>query len=214
MSNKGFAGQIRLNAQNLSCIRGEQEVFADVAFQVSGGEALIVRGANGTGKSSLLMCLAGLLPVSGNVSWQKGGKSLTKPEYFELIHFIGHLNAIKNELTLAENLQFWSAMFGGDSTPIADALERANLGGLDTYQAGHLSAGQRHRLSLARLLVTPRPVWLLDEPSSALDQQGDRWVADLIQGQISSGGLAVVATHRHIALGTGANVRTLELGQL
>lgn len=211
MSNKNSAEKIRLDTRDLSCVRGDRRVFSSVHFQVSGGEALVIRGANGSGKSSLLMCLAGLLPAGGDISWTRGETHLPKPDSLELMHFVGHLNAIKNELTLAENLQFWSSMFGGDQTRIAGALERANLGGLDTYKAGHLSAGQRHRLSLARLLVTPRPVWLLDEPSSALDQQGDHWVATLIAQQISSGGLVIVATHRPIALDEDANVRNLEL---
>ena len=211
MSNINSAGKIQLNAQSLACARGDRKVFADVAFQVSGGEALIVRGANGSGKSTLLMCLAGLLPLEGKISWSEDSLPLSNANRFELIHFIGHLNAIKNELTLAENLEFWSSMFGGDKTRIAGALEQASLGGLSTYRAGHLSAGQRHRLSLARLLVTPRPVWLLDEPSSALDQEGDRWVAALIAQQIRAGGLVIAATHRQIALETGLAVRYLEL---
>ncbi|HHG89116.1 MAG TPA: heme ABC exporter ATP-binding protein CcmA [Devosia sp.] len=211
MSNNISPGKIHLHARDMSCRRGDRTIFSGVGFQVSGGEALMVRGANGSGKSSLLMCLAGILPAGGDISWTRGDSNLPESDRLEMLHFIGHLNAIKNELTLAENLQFWSAMSGGEHSRITDALEQANLAGLGTYKAGHLSAGQRHRLSLARLLVTPRPIWLLDEPSSALDRQGDRWVAALIARHMNSGGLAIVATHLPIALDMNAKMRTLEL---
>jgi len=172
-------------------------VFANISFNLAANEGLFLRGANGSGKTSLLMVLAGFLPYSGVLQ-------ITTPDdeipASQMMHFIGHQNAIKKELSLRQNLQFWSDMYGGDKSSIIDALDEAGLYGLENFAAGHLSTGQKHRLSLCRLLVSPRPLWLLDEPTSALDQQGDKWVADLIARHLQDGGMVIAATHRQIDL--------------
>ncbi len=204
---------LSLRAQGLSCTRGDQQIFTPLSFSVSAGELLLLRGPNGSGKSSLLMCLAKLLPCQGELVWEIPESLSPDGRHDEITHYAGHLNAMKPELTLAENLDFWAALFGGDKARIGTSLEKSGLGGLDNYAAGHLSAGQKHRLSLARLLVSDRPLWLLDEPSSALDAQGDEWVAGLISDHLEQGGIVIAATHRPISLGPGATVRTITLGE-
>ena len=175
-----------------------------------------MRGPNGSGKSSLLMVLSGILPHLGELKFTR---THTPPDQAdddtpisELIHHIGHQSAMKADLTLVENLKFWIAVSGGDEGVIPDALKQAGLAGLDNFTAGHLSAGQKHRLSLSRLLVIPRPIWLLDEPSSALDAQGDVWIAQLIDTHIARGGIAITATHRPIELSPQTPHKTLTIG--
>jgi heme exporter protein A len=204
---------LSLRAEGLSCVRGDQQIFSPVRFSVSAGELLLLRGPNGSGKSSLLMCLAGLLPFQGELAWDIPQDLSPEGQKNEIIHYAGHLNAMKPELSLSENLCFWAALFGGDRALIGAALEKSGLGGLGNYSAGNLSAGQKHRLSLARLLVSKRAVWLLDEPSSALDRQGDEWVAGLISDHLEQGGIVIAATHRPISLGPGAAVHTITLGE-
>lgn len=212
MNQTASPTKIHLLAKDLGCVRGGRLVYSEVSFEVSSGEALLLRGPNGSGKSTLLMSLAGLLPYEGQLFWNLDNDTLDGTSLVQLFHFVGHLSAMKPELTLLENLRFWAALFGGDEKNIEPALEEAGLGGLDNYHAGHLSAGQKHRLSLARLLISPRPVWLLDEPSSALDAKGDIWVAGLITKHLETGGIVIAATHRPIELETGATVHTLILG--
>ncbi|HHS82449.1 MAG TPA: heme ABC exporter ATP-binding protein CcmA [Devosia sp.] len=209
-----FAPAFRVRADNLSCTRDRHPVYSRVSFSVSPGEVLLLRGPNGSGKSTLLLNLAGLLPHEGTLSFApdtgNGANGSDQPAS-ERMHLIGHNSAMKKHLTLQENLSFWAHMSGGDPAQISDALIRAGLGGLDRYPAGHLSAGQRHRLSLARLLVSPRPLWLLDEPSSALDASGDEWIATLIAYQAQAGGLVIAATHRPIALDPAIPCSTLNM---
>jgi len=187
-------------------VRAGRPVLADIGFDLEPGGALVLNGPNGAGKSTLLMCLAGLIAHEGHVEWT--GADQDGPA--RSIHFAGHLNAVRPDLTLFENLGFWADMLGGDRARIDPALDQAGLHGLSGYDARHLSAGQGHRLALARLLVAPRPVWLLDEPSSALDAAGDEWVARLIADHIAQGGMAIVATHRPLELET-ETLQTLTL---
>lgn len=204
------------SANNLGCIRDEYPVFANINFSVESGHALIVRGPNGSGKSSLLMILSGILPYHGELTFTRTDPPLKQTNddapISQLIHHVGHQSAMKADLTLVENLKFWIALSGGDEATISDALNKAGLAGLDNFTTGHLSAGQKHRLSLSRLLVSPRPIWLLDEPSSALDTQGDAWIAHLIDTHIAQGGMAITATHRPIELGPQTPHKTLTIG--
>ncbi len=201
--------QIELKVSALECTRGERLVFVGLDLACSASGAVLLTGANGTGKSSLLLALAGLIHTTGNVAWSAGGQVIEEPQ--TLIHFSGHRHAIKPDLTLSENLNFWARMFGGDPGRVERALNSAGLEGLGAYAARNLSAGQTHRLALCRLLVAPRPVWLLDEPSSALDAQGDNWVAGLIDTQLAAGGLVIAATHRQIPL-KSKRTQTLDMG--
>ncbi len=204
---------ISVLAKNLGCVRDQFPIFNEISFSLSAGEALFLRGANGSGKTSLLLVLAGVLPHSGKIEIKHCEDNQQDAPASQLIHFIGHQNAIKPELTLKQNLQFWSQMYDGDQTIISQILKKARLFGLDNFLAGHLSTGQKHRLSLCRLLLSPRPLWLLDEPTSALDKQGDIWVSDLIFSHLENGGIVIAATHRTIELQNQNNVKSLVLGE-
>jgi heme exporter protein A len=188
-----------LTAQNLGLVRGGRQLFDGVDLALAPGQFLLLRGPNGAGKSSLLLTLAGLLrPDSGSVG----------PEEREPLHLLAHSSAVKSRLTLAENLAFWRSVNGPTGLAVEPALERVGLGGLGSIEAGHLSAGQTRRLALARLLVSDRHIWLLDEPLAALDADGDALLTALIAERLATGGGVVAATHDDIAGATG----TLVLG--
>ena len=199
---------VALDINGLACRRGDHPVFAGVSAAVGPASALVVTGPNGAGKTTLLAALAGLLrPAAGGIGWT--GLPADTPAR-EAIHHLGHLGAVKPSLSLAENLGFWRDLYGG-AGDLAPALASAGLGGLGAYPAGILSAGQARRLALARLIVAPRPVWLLDEPTAGLDAEGAEWVARLIADHLAAGGLAVVATHQPIAIKSAARLETLAL---
>src|ERR1044072_1859065 len=197
---------LRLSASDLSCIRGSRSVFDSVNLELSSGEALALLGPNASGKSSLLRLIAGLRRPSGGRIELAGGK----PEHTiaEQVHYLGHLDALKPSLTVAENLAFWVRYLGGDIATLLAALAGVGLGGLADLPAAYLSAGQRRRLSLARLIAVPRPIWLLDEPTSALDAAGHERLADLMRQHLAGGGLIVAATHGPL----GIEARELRLG--
>ncbi len=202
--------QRTITVRGLAVQRGERLLFEDLHFTATPGELLLLRGPNGSGKTSLLLALAGILrPSTGTIS-VVGGSPDERPGAD--LHLFGHLPALKSRLTLDENLDFWATLNGGDRTLIAPSLETVGLAGLDGLEAGHLSAGQTRRLSLARLLVADRPIWLLDEPTAALDSEGDALVERLLDAHLRRGGLAVAATHRDLRLPPPANVKTLTLG--
>ena len=198
-----------IEAVRLACRRGERLLFEGVAFTVVPGELLLLRGPNGVGKTTLLSALAGLVrPEAGSIAVAGRGEE-DRPG--DDLHLMSHLPAIKPRLTAAENLNFWADLFGGDRKLVAPALERVGLKHLAGLEAGHFSAGQTRRLALARLLVADRPIWLLDEPTAALDGEGERLVIELIDAHLRRGGIAVAATHHDIPIPPPANVRTLTL---
>lgn len=198
---------MRLEAADLACRRGDRDVFHGLAFAVEAGEALIVTGPNGAGKSSLLRMIAGLIRVAaGRLELIDGGPELTLPEQ---VHYLGHHDALKPALTVAENLDFWTRYLAGKAETMADALEMVGLARLRDLPAGYLSAGQRRRLSVARLLTVPRPIWLLDEPTAALDLAAQARLAELMQAHLASGGMILAATHGPLGL---PSVRELKLG--
>lgn len=200
--------QRQLSIDKLAAERGERMVFAGLTAGLAAGEALLLRGRNGAGKSTLLLCLAGIVrPSEGRIVW--GGRQAEERPGEDLL-FVGHLPAIKPSLTVRENLAFWAALNGDAPARIAPALAEIGLARLADIAAGQLSAGQTRRLSLARLLISDRPVWLLDEPTSALDSEGHALVARLIDAHLARGGMAVIATHDDIAL-TGPT-RSLAMG--
>ena len=181
---------------DLTCCRGERVLFQDLSFAVPAGHVALVTGPNGSGKSTLLRTLAGLLtPLSGRVSGPDG------------VHHVGHAHALSSGLTLRRNVQFWSGLFGGDAEAAMDAVGLSHV--LD-LPVSALSAGQRQRAALGRLLLAPRPAWLLDEPTAALDEAGAITVARLLDRHAASGGLAVVATHRSVP--TSAPMVSVRLG--
>ncbi len=183
---------MRLRAVDLVCHRGGREVFAGVSFAVASGDALIISGRNGAGKSSLLRMLVGLVRVAaGRLALEGGDPELSIAEQ---AHYLGHQDALKGSLSVAENLRFWAGFFGG-SADVAGPLDAVGLGGLAGLPAATLSAGQRRRLSIARLIAAPRPIWLLDEPTSTLDAAAQDRLAELMGTHLAGGGLILAATH-------------------
>ena len=197
---------MRLEGRALACSRGGRQVFSGLEFRIGSGEALLVTGRNGAGKSSLLRMLAGLVRVGGGtLSLAGGDPEKTLPEQ---AHYLGHLDALKPSLTVRENLDFWTRYLGGQNAT-ETALATVGLPTLVDLPAAYLSAGQRRRLSLARVLSVRRPVWLLDEPVSALDREAQGMLAGLMEQHLSAGGLIVAATHGPIGLD---NAKELRLG--
>ena len=198
---------MRLNAEHLACIRGGRRLFHGLDFVLAGGEALAVLGPNGAGKSSLLRLIAGLLrPAEGRVVLEGGpaDRSLGQSA-----HFVGHLDGVKAALSVAENLEFLRAILGGGGLTTHAALAALGLGHIASLPVRMLSAGQKRRLALARLLVAPRPLWLLDEPTIALDADGQGVLSALANEHLAGGRLIVAATHVPLEFGP---VRELRLG--
>lgn len=186
-----------LIADNLAVLRGDRTLFEGVSFTVRSGSAVLLRGPNGAGKSSLLLTIAGVLkPSAGRIRVEGADDE----GYLQRLHFVGHQTGVKARLSLRENLEFWAALYGAPRETPEKALENVGLGGLGGLEAGYLSAGQTRRLALARLLVAHRPIWLLDEPSSALDAEGDAMLGRLVATHLSKGGILVAATHQPLAL--------------
>jgi heme exporter protein A len=197
-----------IRVQGLAVRRGERTLFEGLDFVVEAGEALLLRGPNGSGKTSLLLTLFGAIrPEAGRIVFD-GVDAEARRE--TEVHLVGHRPAVKARLTVAENLGFWAAVNGASGETVETALDTVGIGGLGDADAGHLSAGQTRRLALARLLVSKRDIWLLDEPTAALDAEGEALVAHLIDAHCAGGGIVVAATHHDIPL--SATVRTTTLG--
>ena len=195
---------MHLTAENLAARRGEDLIFVNISFHLASGEALVLTGRNGSGKSTLLRVAAGLLrPEKGTVIFH-GEESAEGRHPGEVSHYLGHRNAMKNELTVAENLDFWRAFLGnigsGAGLSIEDAAEAVGLSGITHLPFGYLSAGQQRRFAFAKLLVSHRPVWILDEPTAALDTSADRLLAELISAHLAKGGIVLAATHQPLGL--------------
>ncbi|NQV21241.1 MAG: heme ABC exporter ATP-binding protein CcmA [Rhodospirillales bacterium] len=192
-----------LDAKELACVRGGREIFTGLEFCLSPGELLVVKGPNGSGKSSLLRMIAGFLPpAAGAVLWGGVPISDDRENHGRQTSYVGHLDAVKPALTVHENLIFWAGMGGGDAVEgrIKTALSRLRLTAQSDLPAGYLSAGQRRRLNLARLIADPTALWLLDEPTAALDNRSVEIVAGLIDEHCAGGGMAIAATHLDLGL--------------
>ena len=189
---------MRLAGDKLACIRGGRAVFAQLNFSVADGEALLVTGRNGAGKSSLLRVIAGLVRLADGKLSLDGGDP--EAALCEQVHYLGHQDALKPALSVIENLHFWAAYLGNGAGDVAPALEAVGLAPLAGLPAAYLSAGQRRRLSIARLVAVKRPIWLLDEPTSALDAASQGKLAGLMRDHLGGGGMIVAATHGPIGL--------------
>jgi heme exporter protein A len=198
---------MQLSADNLTCVRGGRTVFTGLSFTVAGGEALVITGRNGAGKSSLLRMIAGLVRIAAGRLTVDGGEA--EASVGEQAHYLGHHDALKASLSVRENLAFWVEYLGGQRDAVDAALETVGLAPLAGLPAAYLSAGQRRRLSIARLAAVDRPLWLLDEPTSALDAQSQERLGSLMQAHLGKGGLIVAAAHGPIGL---AAPRELKLG--
>jgi heme exporter protein A len=187
---------MRLLAEDLGSTRGGRSLFQGLSFAMAAGEALMVVGPNGSGKTTLLRLIAGLLPpTAGRIVLADSEEPVS-----EAVHFVGYQDALKGALTLGENLAFYKSLFGGGGDAIDDALRRMGIGTLAMLPAEVLSAGQRRRAALARLLVSHRLIWLLDEPANALDADGQTLLARLMQDHRGGGGIVIAATHAHLDL--------------
>src|SRR6516165_7081619 len=189
---------MRLLGRGVGCVRGGRDVFSGLDFEVRAGEALAVTGRNGSGKTSLLRLIAGLLtPAGGSIALEGGEDELTLAEQ---AHYLGHRDALKPALSVLENLTFWQHFLGGEAFDASASLKAVGLEHTTHLPAAYLSAGQRRRLSLARLLSVRRPIWLMDEPNAALDAAGQNLLAALMREHLGGGGLIVAATHGPLGL--------------
>lgn len=196
-----------LQATDLTCIRDDRTLFSQLSFSLSSGQLLLVEGENGSGKTSLLRILCGIrLPEQGELIWKRVGEDSAQQvsihgneSYAGDMAFLGHLDGNKLDLTVTENLEFSGALARGNSCSIAQALKKVNLNLFDDLLVSNLSAGQRRRLSLARLILSGAALWILDEPFTALDKQGIEMAEREINNHLAEGGMVVMTSHHSVS---------------
>ncbi len=182
-----------ITGKNLSCIRGMKYVYGKVDFTVDAGEILVVVGKNGCGKTSLLKTIAGFLkPSSGQITISCADDL----QSLDIIHYIGTSSSLKKQLTVRENLTFWSKMLDSDADNIDKAIKSFGLDEMSNSQISYLSSGQIKRCSLARLLLAERKIWILDEPETALDNDSLNRFIDIVTNHVKNNGIAIIASHR------------------
>jgi len=196
-----------LEVRDLECVRGDHRLFSGLNFCLQAGELLYLRGSNGSGKTSLLRTVCGLLePSEGEVLWRGKNIRVQRDEYNAELTYLGHLNGAKGELTAFENLRLSCALSGAavSAETVYEALERIGLGGREDLPMQVLSQGQKRRVALARLLLSRAALWVLDEPFTALDVGAVGQLAALIEGHLQKGGMAMFTTHQLVEIGAGA----------
>lgn len=200
----GFAGE------GLACRRGERLIFSRLGFELKPGGALILVGPNGSGKSSLLRVMAGLTPaLRGKLSWNGADIAEDREAHRARVHFIGHADAVKPALSVEESLRFWAGMRASSDRPMRDGLEVLAQFGLATVAqlpCRYLSAGQKRRLALARLIASPAPLWLLDEPLTGLDAEAAAQLLSAITAHRDAGGNVVLSTHAALDIADAATL--------
>lgn len=203
-----------LASANLACVRGERLIFSDISFTLPAGAALVVTGANGSGKTSLLRIVCGLLQAeAGAILWHGASARSLGDDYFSALAYVGHQNGLKDDLSAIENLRIWAGIAGIpiDRDTALGALRRLGLDGREDYPVHWLSQGQKRRAALARLPVARRPLWVMDEPFAGLDRDATASVESLLGEHLAGGGMAVLTTHQPLGE-VAAPVHRLALG--
>lgn len=214
-SDTGRAYGVSLEARNLECIRDDRVLFSELSFSAQPGEVVQIEGHNGSGKTSLLRILCGLLlPSQGDVLWCGQPVDRVRPDFLGELSYLGHHNGIKGELSALENLHFAATLSPrrADTDPYA-ILARFTLRGFEDVPCRTLSAGQNRRVGLARLLMTRSLLWVLDEPLSALDRKGMRDLEAIFEEHVGNGGMIVLTTHHPVEMGQ-CKVQYLDLAEL
>lgn len=200
---------LTFQATDLSCIRDDRLLFESLNFELNSGQVLLLEGKNGSGKTSLLRILCGFREADeGQITWN--GQSIDDSDFYANVAYVGHLDGIKKELTVLENLKIALALSLPGTYSIDDALEKVHLAGYDDVLVQSLSAGQKRRLSLARLLITHNHLWILDEPFTSLDREGIKIIETLMTEHVSNGGMIILTSHHDIAL-PQVDVKTINL---
>jgi heme exporter protein A len=205
MSLLGKIGVLmQLIAENLAADRGDTRIFEGVSFSLRAGEGMTITGPNGAGKSTLLRVLAGFLPPSA------GSVKISGGHLAEHSHYLGPNNGMKPDLSVKENLRFWQDYYGGGGRTPLEALEEVGLGHVLDVPFSDLSTGQKRRVAIARLFVSPRYIWLLDEPTTGLDNSSEHMFTRLIVRHLRTGGLVIAATHLSLGVDAMKNLRFAE----
>lgn len=198
------------SGENLSCVRGERLVLEGVGFSLTDGDALVLTGPNGAGKSTMLRLMAGLMrPSEGQLKWGEQSIADDPGAHNARISYIGHADAVKPALSVYENVAFWASISGDSGATPDAALAALGIGHLSDLPARFLSAGQRRRVNLCRMLTSSATLWLLDEPTTALDADASDMLGGLIAAHRADGGMVVVSTHTNLGL---SNANSLTLG--